>query len=93
MKRNNFDTLLDKYLADKCAADEKRLVEQWYTLLDNNDVENPKDTAAIKDKIWAKIKDHVQEQVQIQAQFTPIVPIIPFLILIITNGINNFLIK
>ena len=72
MKRNNFDTLLDKYLADKCTADEKRLVEQWYALLDNHDVENPTDKEAIKDKIWGKIQDHIQEQL------TPIVSIIPF---------------
>ena len=60
MSRNNFDTLLDKYLAGHCTAEENRLVEQWYALLDNQDMENPKDMDTIKNKIWLKIQNDIQ---------------------------------
>ena len=57
MSRNNFNTLLDKYLAGKCSADEKQLVEHWYALLDNPDLDNPQDIEVLKNKIWGKIQN------------------------------------
>ena len=60
MNRNNFDQLLDKYLLGVCSPEEKKLVEQWYTLLDNQDLQLPQHSEAIKNKIWNKLQEETQ---------------------------------
>lgn len=68
MSRIHFDRLLDKYLAGKCSAEERELVEQWYALLDNPDLESPKDIEILKNTIWHKI----QKDIKPVAKVTPL---------------------
>lgn len=65
MSKIHINTLLDKYLSGNCSADEIKLVEQWYALLDNTDIENPNDIEAIKSKIWAKVQDTIQPETKV----------------------------
>jgi ferric-dicitrate binding protein FerR (iron transport regulator) len=60
MSRNTFDRLLDKYLAGKCTAEEVRLVEQWYALLDGQELESQWNKEELKEKIWNKIQTATQ---------------------------------
>ncbi len=65
MSRNNFDTLLDTYLTGKCTAEEAQLVEQWYALLDNPDMDMHKVGEEMREKIWQKIHLNTQHSVKI----------------------------
>lgn len=69
MSRNTFDKLLDKYLAGQCTADEADLVEQWYALLDGQEVDKQLNTEELKEKIWNKI------QIIMQPKTTEIKPL------------------
>ncbi len=60
MNRNNFDQLLDKYLLGLCSPDEKNVVEQWYALLDNQDIPLPNNSEELKNKIWQKLQEETQ---------------------------------
>ncbi len=38
MGREAFNDLLKRYLEGKCTEEEKKVVEQWYSMLDDNDL-------------------------------------------------------
>lgn len=64
MSKQGFDSLLDKYLAGKCTAEEKILVEQWYELL-GNDSKIPKsenEWYSLRGKMWQAIQDQNQDE-------------------------------
>jgi transmembrane sensor len=55
-----FKTLLNKYLEGKCTAEEHRLVQQWYELLDDEtqDPSHPIFSHALEERIWQNILLH-----------------------------------
>ncbi|WP_316841892.1 FecR family protein [Pedobacter gandavensis] len=57
MSREAFHLLLDRYLEGKCTAEEKRVVEEWYGMLDKQDLEeiNPREINTIEQKLWDRI--------------------------------------
>ncbi len=72
MNRNNFDKLLDKYLLGLCNSEEKKIVEQWYALLDNQDLQLPQHSEAIKNKIWNKLEEQAYLTNQHKSKVVPI---------------------
>jgi transmembrane sensor len=64
MSKQGFDSLLDKYRAEKCTAEEKILVEQWYELV-GNDSQLPKsenDWYSLRGKMWKAIQEQTQNE-------------------------------
>lgn len=57
MSREAFHLLLDRYLEGKCTAEEKRVVEEWYGMLDKQELEeiNPREITTIEQKLWDRI--------------------------------------
>lgn len=57
MSREAFHLLLDRYLEGTCTAEEKRVVEEWYGMLDKEDLEeiNPREITTIEQKLWDRI--------------------------------------
>jgi hypothetical protein len=63
MSKQGFDSLLDKYLADKCTSEEKLMVEQWYELV-GNDSQIPKsenEWFSLRRKMWQAIQEQNQD--------------------------------
>ncbi|MCX2453536.1 DUF4974 domain-containing protein [Pedobacter sp. PLR] len=57
MSREAFHLLLDRYLEGTCTAEEKRVVEELYGMLDKADLEeiNPREITTIEQKLWDRI--------------------------------------
>jgi transmembrane sensor len=56
MKHNTIKHLLERYAAGQCSEEERRLVEQWYALLDDPDVEPQESTEAdVHNRMWSAI--------------------------------------
>ncbi len=65
MSKQGFDSLLDKYLAGKCSAEEKLMVEQWYELV-GNDSQLPKsenEWYSLRGKMWQAIQEQNQDEI------------------------------
>ena len=57
MNRKAFSQLLKQYFNDRCTHEEKRMVDQWYELLDNgNDPLDGVEIDQIENKLWNKIE-------------------------------------
>jgi transmembrane sensor len=58
MNRKAFHQLLQRYIDGKCSVEEKRLIDQWYELLDGEDEFEFKDEEIeeIEERLWKKIK-------------------------------------
>ncbi|KAA8481557.1 FecR family protein [Arcticibacter tournemirensis] len=58
MSREAFHQLLQRYLDGNCTSEEKKIVEQWYGLLDKNDLpEVPEESFnEIEQRLWDKVK-------------------------------------
>ncbi|GAB2649753.1 hypothetical protein GCM10027035_49650 [Emticicia sediminis] len=58
MSKQSFDSLLDKYLAGKCTAKEKLMVEQWYELVGNDSQlpKNENEWYSLRGKMWQAIQ-------------------------------------
>jgi transmembrane sensor len=57
MSKQSFEYLLEKYLAGKCNAEEKKVVEQWFELV-GNDSKIPTTEPEwnhVKDRMWSRI--------------------------------------
>jgi transmembrane sensor len=63
-----FRQLLKRYLDNTCTDEEKRIVDQWYELLDN-EVEIPDDSELtnIEDRIWNKIQANTSFETPVKA--------------------------
>jgi len=62
MDRNAFHLLLKRYLDGTCSDEERRIVDQWYELLDDDVLPvTPENTLEIEKRLWEKINDHVME--------------------------------
>lgn len=56
MDRNEFRQLLKRYLDNSCTEEERRIVNQWYQLLDaSNHVISDKELSEVEDRLWNKI--------------------------------------
>ena len=61
MDRNAFHLLLKRYFDGSCSEDERRIVDQWYELLEDEGALQhiPENTVELENRIWEKIHDHV----------------------------------
>ncbi len=58
MSKHNFHTLLSRYRSGECTEREKRLVEQWFTMLDENISERSKEeNEQLEEKLWKTIQE------------------------------------
>lgn len=56
MDRKEFRQLLKRYLDNSCTDEERRIVDQWYTLLDNsNQLLSDTELNEVEDRLWNKI--------------------------------------
>ncbi|MFZ6012928.1 MAG: FecR family protein [Bacteroidota bacterium] len=64
MSRKAFHHLLKRYLAGKCNEQERKIVEQWYGMLDDDDLQDLQaaELSAIDEKLWNTITAKVGEQ-------------------------------
>ncbi len=62
MSREAFHQLLQRYLDGNCTSEEKKIVEQWYGLLDKNDLPDiPEESFnEIEQRLWDKVKPESQ---------------------------------
>lgn len=60
MSREALHQLLQRYLDGDCSEDERRLVEQWYGMLDKKDLPSvpQHDFYEIEQRLWNKIQQH-----------------------------------
>lgn len=65
MDRKAFHNLLKNYLDRKCTDDEKAIIEKWYELLDDADIQLPADDdlTAIENRLWNKIQHEIEPAV------------------------------
>lgn len=71
MNKDSFDSILDKYLANKCNFEERQLVEHWYDLV-GNEANLPISDAAwesLKTKMWIEIQKEQQQTIVLVRPF------------------------
>lgn len=57
MNRKAFRQLLKRYLDNSCTEDERRIVDQWYGLLDNGNYSlSDQEINEVEDRLWNKIQ-------------------------------------
>jgi ferric-dicitrate binding protein FerR (iron transport regulator) len=63
MSRQEFHQLLVRYLDGKCTDAEKRIVEQWYGMLDDESLpaRQPVDLNQVEQQLWEKVQADMQE--------------------------------
>jgi len=63
MNRKAFYHLLERYLNNTCTEEERKLVEQWYELLDDDQAPDVSAEEARRrmQQLWPKIKAEVSE--------------------------------
>jgi transmembrane sensor len=59
MSRETFHNLLKRYLEGSCTIEERRIVEQWYDILDDDDLREIQgaELSAIDEKLWNSITE------------------------------------
>ena len=58
MSKHNFHTLLSRYRSGECTEREKRLVEQWFSMLDENVSERSREeNEQLEEKLWKAIQE------------------------------------
>ncbi|HVW61834.1 MAG TPA: FecR domain-containing protein, partial [Puia sp.] len=64
MDRNAFHGLLKKYLDGKCTEEEKVIIDKWYDLLDDTDVQasagDDQELEDLEDRLWNKIHGDIR---------------------------------
>lgn len=65
MHRKAFFHLLKRYLDGDCTEEEKKVVEQWYELLDHEPAMSEEEVKKVLQELWPKIKD----------QTIPVIPV------------------
>lgn len=64
MSRKNFHQLLQRYLEGQCTPEEEQLVNHWYRLLDDGNVQpeiNPSNLQVIENTLWEKIQGEIND--------------------------------
>src|SRR5690349_16989507 len=57
MNRKAFRQLLQKYLDDTCTSEERKIVDQWYHLIDKDYTPlSAEKLKEIEDRLWAKVQ-------------------------------------
>jgi hypothetical protein len=57
MHRNAFRQLLKRYLDNSCTDEERRIIEQWYEVLDNEQAPlSNEEVIEIEKRLWHKIQ-------------------------------------
>ncbi len=65
MSKQHFRTLLNRYRSNECSPQERRLVEQWFSLLDGEpSVRDARQTQQLEEKIWRAIQEKQAESKQ-----------------------------
>jgi transmembrane sensor len=61
MSRETFHNLLKRYLEGSCTIEERRIVEQWYDILDDDDLREIQgaELSAIDEKLWNSITEKI----------------------------------
>ncbi|MBL0742998.1 FecR family protein [Chryseolinea lacunae] len=69
MSREAFHRLLERYQEGKCSEAEKRIVEQWYGLLDDEELEGPDahELNRMDERLWTALQSRMGKE-------TPVVP-------------------
>ena len=67
MSKEAFYSLLDRYLKGKCSEEERKLVEEWYAMLDDETPEIKESELAL---ISARMKDTLEEKINPTVSFT-----------------------
>ncbi len=63
MSKQNFHTLLSRYRNGNCTEREKRLVEQWFALLDKETpVRPPAEDMLLEEKMWQAIQEQTPSE-------------------------------
>lgn len=64
MSKEAFYSLLERYQQGTCTEEEKRIVEQWYGILDDHELPDISEAAlsAIDSRQWAAIEQKIQER-------------------------------
>lgn len=71
MSKQNFRTLLKRYRTDDCSPQERRLVEQWFSMLDGEpSVRTASENQQLEEKMWRAIQ---QRQGQSERPIRPLV--------------------
>lgn len=64
MNRKAFSQLLKEYVNNTCTEEERRIVDQWYELLDNGNNAFPdRDIDELENKLWDKIQVLTSEKI------------------------------
>ncbi|HMI05622.1 MAG TPA: FecR domain-containing protein [Pedobacter sp.] len=60
MSREAFHLLLERYLQNKCTDEEKEIIEKWYGMLDQQDMQDiaPAQVKALEQKLWDRIHEN-----------------------------------
>ncbi|HKZ65943.1 MAG TPA: FecR family protein, partial [Chitinophagaceae bacterium] len=69
MNRKAFRQLLKKYVDDSCSEKEKRIVDQWYELLENgHSVPSGGEITELESRLWEKIQSSTTDRVRVLKQ-------------------------
>ena len=73
MSRQSFAYLLQKYLAGNATADEGRVVEEWYALLEETPHNLPShEWEALEKRLWATLQQRAFGETEFQTQVIPL---------------------
>jgi transmembrane sensor len=66
MNHKAFRQLLKRYLDNSCTDDEKKIIDQWYELLDNENVDlSHKEMDEVESRLWNKIQAASREKMTV----------------------------
>lgn len=96
MNRKAFRQLLKRYLDNSCTEEENRIVDQWYELLDSDNISvSDKEMSEIEFRIWNKIHPETSKRnIAIKLNrswpwYGAVAAIIAVIILISVRGLNH----
>jgi ferric-dicitrate binding protein FerR (iron transport regulator) len=63
MDHKAFRQLLKRYLDNSCTDDERKIIDQWYELLDNENVDlNEREMDEVESRLWNKLQSSSREK-------------------------------
>jgi ferric-dicitrate binding protein FerR (iron transport regulator) len=63
MNHKAFRQLLKRYLDNSCTDDEKKIIDQWYELLDNENVKlSDREMNEVESRLWNKLQSSAREK-------------------------------
>lgn len=73
MNKHHFHKLLTRYRSGDCTEQEKRLVEQWFALIDGAETNNSyQENQQIEERIWKAIQGSYQSVSSLRAKVLPL---------------------